>query len=110
WCCVTYSSGAAIDALIAGVPPICMSPASLAYKLCSRGLSDIAAPLMPTREQFFYDLAYSQWSLDEINNGTVWRHIWPAARKHLNEVGNVVVQQEEESLLQEGPARYCSAS
>ncbi len=77
WCCVTYSSGAAIDALIAGVPPICMSPASLGYNICSRNLEDVAYPLLPRREQFFNDLAYSQWSLDEIANGTAWTHIWP---------------------------------
>ncbi len=83
WTCVTYSSGGAVDALLAGVPPICLSPASLAYGLCSRSLDDIEAPLEPDRTQFFRDLAYSQWTPAEMRDGTAWRHILPAVQREL---------------------------
>jgi hypothetical protein len=83
WACVTHSSGVAIDALMAGIPPICVSPASLAYSLCSRSLDEIETPFMPGREQFFYDLAYSQWSEAEMEDGTAWRHIKPAVERRL---------------------------
>lgn len=85
WTCVTYSSGGAVDALLAGVPPICLSPANLAYQLCSTSLDDIEAPLEPEREQFFRDLAYSQWTPDEMVDGAPWRHLLPAIRRRLEE-------------------------
>ena len=83
WTCITYSSGGAVDALLAGVPPICLSPASLAYTLCSQSLDDIETPLEPDRTQFFRDLAYSQWTPTEIGDGTAWRHILPAVQQKL---------------------------
>lgn len=75
WACVTYSSSSAIDALIAGVPPICMSPASIAFGLCSNSLQDVNAPLEPKREAWFRDLAYAQWSIEEIEQGRPWMHL-----------------------------------
>lgn len=86
WTCATLSSGAAVDALIEGIPPICLSPASLAYKICSRDLADIERPKQPDREQFMRDLAYSQWSLAEMADGTAWRHIRPAVERELGRV------------------------
>jgi tetratricopeptide (TPR) repeat protein len=85
WTCVTYSSGGAVDALLAGVPPICLSPANLAYQLCSQSLDDIEAPLEPDREQFLRDLAYSQWTPGEIVSGAAWRHLQPAIQRRLEE-------------------------
>lgn len=85
WTCVTYSSGGAVDALLAGVPPICLSPANLAYELCSRSLDDIEAPLEPERDQFFCDLAYSQWTPEEMADGSAWRHLMPAIQRRLEE-------------------------
>ncbi|WP_055048732.1 tetratricopeptide repeat protein [Devosia sp. A16] len=85
WTCITYSSGGAVDALLAGVPPICLSPANLAYRLCSTSLDDIEAPLEPDRAQFLCDLAYSQWTPVEMANGAAWRHLLPAIERRLGE-------------------------
>ncbi|OJV54753.1 MAG: hypothetical protein BGO36_03745 [Burkholderiales bacterium 68-10] len=85
WTCVTYSSGGAVDALLAGVPPICLSSANLAYQLCSQSLDDIEAPLEPDRQQFLCDLAYSQWTPREIVSGAAWRHLLPAIQRRLEE-------------------------
>lgn len=78
WVTVSLSSGAAIDSLIAGVPAITLSSASLAYDFTSHDLSEIEHPVEPPREQWLYDLAYAQWSPEEFANGTAWRHIAPA--------------------------------
>lgn len=83
WTCVTYSSGGAVDALLAGVPPICMSPANVAYELCSKSIEDIEQPLQPDREQFLRDIAYSQWTREEMADGTAWRHLLPAIQREL---------------------------
>lgn len=83
WSCVTFSSGAAIDALLAGIPPICLSSASLAYAISSRSISDVEQPLQPDRGQWLSDLCYGQWTVDELQDGTAWRHIEPAVAQRL---------------------------
>ena len=40
--------------------------------------------VMPPRDkilQWLYDLAYTQWSVSEIKNGTMWNHLRPHALK-----------------------------
>jgi len=71
WALVTYSSAAAISALIEGVPVFSMAGAAA---LMSGKLSEIEAPFMPYgRERFLGVLADNQWTLDEIASGSAWR-------------------------------------
>lgn len=71
---VAHHSNAAIDALLAGVPCIC--PDGAASVLSGHALEEIENPPMPDgREQFAYDLAYTQWSVDEMQHGTVYRYL-----------------------------------
>jgi hypothetical protein len=72
WVCVTYSSSSSVDALIAGIPAICLSPANIAYGICSKSVDEVESPAEPDRDQWFYDLAYAQWSSEEIGLGLVW--------------------------------------
>ncbi len=92
WACITLSSGSAIDALIEGIPPICLSSASLAYGICSRDISEIENPKQPERQQFLNDLCYSQWSINEMADGTAWRHIWPVVEKALANMGSTTLR------------------
>ncbi|WP_162918941.1 hypothetical protein [Taklimakanibacter deserti] len=73
WATVTYSSSAAIDSLISGVPVIALSPASLAWPVSDHGISDVLEPTLYDRKPWLDRLAHSQWSIEEIENGTVWR-------------------------------------
>lgn len=73
WATVTYSSSAAIDSIIAGVPAIALSPASLAWPVSDHGLSHVLQPTLYERKPWLDRLAHSQWSIEEIENGTVWR-------------------------------------
>lgn len=74
WAVVTYSSAAAIDALIAGVPVFVLAPFAAAYRMGTPDLSCIETPLYPDgREPFLWNLAANQWSMDEISSGVAWR-------------------------------------
>jgi hypothetical protein len=74
WAVVTYSSAAALDALIAGVPVFVLADFAAAYRFGSPGLSRIESPEYPTgREPFLWNLAANQWTLDEIRRGDAWR-------------------------------------
>jgi hypothetical protein len=65
---VAHHSNAAVDALLAGVPCVC--PDGVASLLRAPDLTEIEQPPMPDgREQWAYDLAWTQWSVEEIERG-----------------------------------------
>ena len=71
---VAHHSNAAVDALLAGVPCIC--PDGVASVLSGHQLEQIEAPPTPDgREQFAYDLAWTQWSVDEMQEGRVYQYL-----------------------------------
>lgn len=71
---VTHHSNVAVDALLAGVPVFCEK--GVAKILGSSGLASIEQPLMPPgRKQWAYNLAYCQWSVEEMRQGLAYRHL-----------------------------------
>lgn len=82
WAVVTYTSGSAVDALIAGVPTIACHPGSMAYPICDHDCSNINAPSLTSRVPWIYDLAYTQWHINEFASGAPWKHL----RRSLNEL------------------------
>ena len=67
-CVVTCISLAAIDAQILGIPTIC-HPSSFAADISSTKLEEIENPRRVDRQQWFNNLAYSQFTHNEIENG-----------------------------------------
>jgi hypothetical protein len=73
-CVVTHHSNVAVDALMAGVPCIC--PGGVASLLSGHDLADIEKPPMPKgREQWAADLAWTQWSVDEMQSGAAFHYL-----------------------------------
>lgn len=77
FCTVSYSSGFAIDSLINGCPAIATNSANFAYPLGLTSVSCISRMKLPCREQWIRDLAYCQWSQDELGDGAVWENLRP---------------------------------
>lgn len=72
WLLVTHSSTAAIEALIAGVPVILTDKTCMAAGF-STPFDEIDRPHHKDgREAWLARLADSQWTLDEMKNGTAW--------------------------------------
>lgn len=70
WCCVTWGSGAAIKAMLAGVPVLYAFDRWIGASGAGRlGLDDIDAPRMPERGPLLDALGSAQWSLAEIASG-----------------------------------------
>jgi hypothetical protein len=68
---IVYNSTAAVEAIIEGVPTIVMDEGSVAYAM---GSHTITEPLkQPDRTQWLRDLAWRQWSLEELADGSAWR-------------------------------------
>lgn len=82
-CVVTYSSGLSIDAILAGVPVVATDPGNFAYNISSNFAEEVVNPKCAETnlvKQWLYNLAYCQWSEEEMFSGTCWRHLQDAIR------------------------------
>lgn len=71
---VTHHSNVAVDALVMGVPVFCKE--GVAAPMGLRDLGWIEAPHYPEdRVQWAADVAWCQWSLEEMRSGAMWRHL-----------------------------------
>jgi hypothetical protein len=70
--CVTWSSTAAIESVMAGVPTIARDKGSMAWDVTTRRLID---KYTGPRSQWAYNLAYRQWTHEELASGEAWDHI-----------------------------------
>jgi hypothetical protein len=82
YCTVSYSSGSAIDSVLAGIPTIALDPANFTYGISSNHIEHIDGDNIRRAKdedvkQWLYNLSYSQWSVEEMQIGTVWQHLKP---------------------------------
>ena len=68
WAVVNWSSNPATQAVIGGVP-VFVGPESLAWDVGNDTLETINKPAMPDRQQWLNDLAYTEWTTEEISQG-----------------------------------------
>lgn len=73
---VTYSSNSAVDAALAGIPVFAADQGSMAWPIANKSFAWIDAPVKPRREQWAYNLAYTQWTREEMQEGKPWRHLF----------------------------------
>lgn len=75
FCLVTFSSIAAVEALLHGKPAITLGP-NAAAPLCSHSLTEIENPKVPSLaevEGLIRHLSYCQFTEPEMRDGTAWR-------------------------------------
>lgn len=75
WCVVTLSSNVAVDATLSGTPAITLDTRSMAYTITRHDLMCSLVPWRPDRRQWAYNLAYAQWTAEEIAAGEAWAHL-----------------------------------
>lgn len=73
---ITLSSTVGVDSLLAGRPTVAMDPISMAYGVAARTIQEgLDMTEAPDREQWARDLAYAQWTKEEIASGEAWEHL-----------------------------------
>ena len=72
---VTYNSNVGVDAVIAGVPVYVADKGAMAYDVASKKLGEAYMPTRKVIEQWAHNLAYTQWTLDEMREGLPWLHL-----------------------------------
>lgn len=80
YCSVSYTSGSSIDSIIAGIPCISVDPGNFSYDVSSNFISEINSLKLvdeTTINDWLKKLSFSQWSIEEMENGTAFRHLLP---------------------------------
>ena len=72
---VTWNSNTAVDALIWGKPVFAFDEGSMAWDIANKSLLDIDTPEYPRRETWANELAYKQWTTEEMRQGLAWKHL-----------------------------------
>lgn len=69
WCACTWGSGAAIKALVAGVPVFYQFPQWIGADSARFGFADLEQPWLGDRLPMLRRLAWAQWRISEVESG-----------------------------------------
>jgi len=69
---ITYSSGFAIESIIAGVPTFACSESNFTYDVCSNKITELNNPRTFDRLNYLSNLAHYQWNTEELLDGSCW--------------------------------------
>lgn len=72
---VTYNSNSGVDAILSGVPTMAQDRGSMTWGVCAKSVNQLIDYTYPGRAQWAYNLAYTQWNIDELIDGTAWNHL-----------------------------------
>jgi hypothetical protein len=79
---VNYNSSPAVVAAIEGVPTFVLDPQrSQAAEVSHHKLNDLENIKEFDREKWIQKMAQMHWTLDELKDGTAWRHLRQWATK-----------------------------
>ena len=70
---VTFNSNSGVDAVLAGVPTVAVDQGAMAWAVTGR--DPTVQPPTPDRSTWAAELAWCQWTLDEIKKGVAWDHL-----------------------------------
>lgn len=81
WACLTWGSGAALKALVVGVPVFHSFPQWIGAPAARQWPADVEQPFLGDRLPMLRRMAWAMWELEEIARGEPFRHLLPTARQ-----------------------------
>lgn len=72
---VTFNSNTGVDAAIFGKPVFASDEGSMVWRIANRSLDYIDTPQFQDRKQWSADLAFTQWTPEEMREGMAWKHL-----------------------------------
>ncbi len=75
YCAVSYASGSAVDAVLAGVPSLTNDPGNMAWLVSRNQIADIENRYLGDRVDWMQKVAMCQWSVQEFESGKCWDHV-----------------------------------
>ena len=70
--CVSYNSNAMVESFTNGVPVFCDNDNSAALPIAESNFAKIETPKYEDRVALFSNLAYNNWTIEEMKNGKAW--------------------------------------
>lgn len=74
-CVMAFNSNSLVEAVIEGKPVFAFDEGSMAWDVANKDLGDLEEPKCHQRQQWLRDLAYKQWTMEEMKQGLAWRHL-----------------------------------
>jgi len=71
---ITFNSGSSIDTLLMGIPSIVFNERSFAWDVSQHEIKN-SINRIPKLEQWLNDLAFVDWSIEEMKMGLPWLHL-----------------------------------
>jgi hypothetical protein len=75
-CVVTFNSNSAVESLIYGKPVFAFDEGSMVWDVCNRNLTDVEAPKYVDRKTWAHELAWCQWTPEEMRKGLAWKNLF----------------------------------
>jgi hypothetical protein len=72
---ITINSNTGVDAAFAGVPVIALDQGSMAWPVAGHNVNQVIQPLRPERWGWAVQLAWCQWTDEEMSEGKTWSHL-----------------------------------
>jgi hypothetical protein len=91
WTVVTFNSNTGVDAVLRGVPVFADDAGSMAYPVANKDISQIENPQTPERTQWLSNLAYTQWTPEEMRQGLAWAHLSPSPARASTETNSSIL-------------------
>jgi hypothetical protein len=91
---VAYNSNALVEATIAGVPTFALGEGSMVQGVTNTELRDLDKPLAFAREQWAYDLAWRQYTVEEFRSGLPWLYAIDRNVETVSEMCRVLEREE----------------
>ncbi len=73
WLAVAWNSNSLTDAVVNGTPVLAIDKMAMTWDVAIHKVGE--TPIRPDRQDWLNKVSYSQWTDDEIANGTAWNHL-----------------------------------
>lgn len=73
---VTFNSNTCVDATLSGVPAFVRDQGAMTWRLGNFSIYELENPKRPDRQKWANDIAYAQWTRDEMRSGQTWNHLF----------------------------------
>lgn len=82
YCVITYNSLSAVEAVTRGIPTYAFDDGSMIWPIAHKDITQIENLKYDTDiTQWCYDIAYTQWTIEENRKGISWAHLKPLVFK-----------------------------
>jgi hypothetical protein len=81
WALVSFNSNSGVEAALAGIPVFGFDKGAMYLPIANQYFRQMGKPFMPDRSDWLNNLAYAQWTPQEMREGRTWNHLFGSSSK-----------------------------